>query len=59
MSVLRPIRMTLPPGSVVNVSPFWQMAISGTAILVAVVVNARTDRPRGKVILHGAGDERR
>jgi rhamnose transport system permease protein len=38
----------------IDVSPFWQMAISGAAILVAVVVNARSDRPRGKVILQRA-----
>ena len=30
---------------VINISPFWQMAISGAAILVAVVVNSRN--PRG------------
>jgi len=35
----------------INVSPFWQMAISGAVILAAVVVNSRSDRPRGKVIL--------
>ena len=35
----------------IDVSPFWQMAISGAAILVAVVVNARSERPRGKLIL--------
>jgi rhamnose transport system permease protein len=39
----------------INVSPFWQMAISGAVILVAVVVNSRSDRPRGKVILQPAG----
>ena len=35
----------------IDVSPFFQMAISGAAILVAVVVNSRSDAPRGKVIL--------
>ncbi len=36
---------------VMQVSPFWQMAISGCVILAAVVVNARTDKPAGKIIL--------
>ena len=36
---------------VINVSPFWQMAISGAIILAAVVVNSRTERRRGKLIL--------
>jgi rhamnose transport system permease protein len=31
---------------VVDVSPFWQMAISGVAILAAVVLNARSERRR-------------
>ena len=29
---------------VINVSPFWQMAISGAVILAAVIVNARAER---------------
>jgi rhamnose transport system permease protein len=36
---------------VIDVSPFAQMAISGAVILVAVVVNARAERRRGKLIL--------
>lgn len=36
---------------VINVSPFWQMAISGTVILGAVVINARAENRRGKLIL--------
>lgn len=36
---------------VIGVSPFWQMAISGTAILLAVVLNARGERRQGRVIL--------
>jgi rhamnose transport system permease protein len=36
---------------VINVSPFWQMAISGAVILAAVVVNARAERRQGKLIL--------
>ena len=36
---------------IIDVSPFWQMAISGTSILVAVIVNSRSERRRGKRIL--------
>jgi rhamnose transport system permease protein len=36
---------------VINVSPFWQMAISGAVILAAVIVNARSERKTGKLIL--------
>ena len=39
---------------VINISPFWQMAISGTAILLAVVLNARGERSRGRIILKRA-----
>ena len=39
---------------VINVSPFWQMLISGAVILAAVVVNARSERRGGKLILRGA-----
>jgi rhamnose transport system permease protein len=39
---------------VINISPFWQMAISGTAILLAVVLNARGERRHGRVILKKA-----
>jgi rhamnose transport system permease protein len=39
---------------VIGVSPFWQMAISGAAILLAVVLNARGERSKGRVILRGA-----
>nr|WP_295889189.1 ABC transporter permease [uncultured Devosia sp.] len=39
---------------VINISPFWQMAISGTAILLAVVLNARGERRKGRVILKKA-----
>jgi rhamnose transport system permease protein len=39
---------------VINVSPFWQMAISGSAILLAVVLNARGERRRGRLILRRA-----
>jgi rhamnose transport system permease protein len=36
---------------VINVSPFWQMAISGAAIILAVIFNARGERRRGRIIL--------
>ncbi|MFC3704556.1 ABC transporter permease [Devosia honganensis] len=39
---------------VIGVSPFWQMAISGAAILLAVVLNAREERSRGRIILKQA-----
>lgn len=39
---------------VINISPFWQMAISGSAILLAVVLNARGERRKGRVILRKA-----
>lgn len=42
------IRNALP---VVNVSPFWQMAISGAVIIAAVAINARADRTKGRPIL--------
>jgi rhamnose transport system permease protein len=35
----------------IDVSPFWQLAISGAAILGAVIVNSRAESRRGKVIL--------
>jgi rhamnose transport system permease protein len=40
---------------VIGVSPFWQMAISGVAILIAVVLNGRSERVQGRVILKKAG----
>lgn len=39
---------------VVGVSPFWQLAISGAAILVAVVLNARGEKKQGRIILRKA-----
>ena len=39
---------------VIGVSPFWQMAISGAAILLAVVLNARGERRKGRIILRKA-----
>lgn len=45
------IKNALP---VVGISPFWQMAISGTAILLAVSFNATQSRVKGKIILKSA-----
>ncbi|TBW41379.1 ABC transporter permease [Siculibacillus lacustris] len=36
---------------IIDVSPFWQQAISGFVILAAVILNSRGDRPLGKLIL--------
>lgn len=45
------IKNALP---VVNFSPFWQQAISGSAIIVAVILNARSERRPGRIILKKA-----
>ncbi len=45
------IKNALP---VVNISPFWQQAISGAAIIVAVIFNARSERRLGRIILKKA-----
>lgn len=45
------IKNALP---VVNISPFWQMAISGSVIIIAVVFNARAEKKRGRLILREA-----
>ncbi|WP_417689201.1 ABC transporter permease [Roseibium sp.] len=39
---------------VINISPFWQLAISGTAIIIAVAFNATSNRTKGRVILKKA-----
>ena len=39
---------------VVNISPFWQLAISGSAILIAVAFNAKSGRTKGRIILKSA-----
>lgn len=39
---------------VVDISPFWQLAISGGAIILAVTFNSRSSQPRGRVILKHA-----
>lgn len=45
------IKNALP---VVGISPFWQMAISGSAILVAIAVNSRGQGAKGRIILKTA-----
>lgn len=45
------IKNALP---VVNISPFWQLAISGGAIIIAVALNAQANRERGRIILKRA-----
>jgi rhamnose transport system permease protein len=45
------IKNALP---VIGVSPFWQMAISGTAIILAVAFNATQGRQQGRIILKRA-----
>lgn len=45
------IKNALP---VVDISPFWQLAISGAAIIIAVAVNARSERKKGRIILKQA-----
>lgn len=39
---------------VVDISPFWQLAISGAAIIIAVAFNAQSGRSQGRVILKSA-----
>jgi rhamnose transport system permease protein len=39
---------------VVNISPFWQLAISGSAIIIAIAFNARANRVKGRIILKQA-----
>ncbi|MDZ4134815.1 MAG: ABC transporter permease [Paracoccaceae bacterium] len=45
------IKNALP---VIGISPFWQMAISGVAIVLAVVLNAQQGRSKGRIILKSA-----
>lgn len=45
------IKNALP---VVSISPFWQQAIAGSAIIIAVIFNARSERRAGRVILKNA-----
>ncbi len=39
---------------VIGISPFWQLSISGAAILLAVAFNARSTRAKGRLILKAA-----
>jgi rhamnose transport system permease protein len=39
---------------VVGISPFWQLAISGLAIILAVAFNAQQGRRKGRIILRNA-----
>ncbi|WP_420410147.1 ABC transporter permease [Hoeflea sp.] len=39
---------------VIDISPFWQMAISGAAIIIAVILNGRTEKQGGRLILKQA-----
>jgi rhamnose transport system permease protein len=41
--------------AVIGVSPFWQLAISGSAIILAVAFNAAEARPKGRLILRQEG----
>jgi len=45
------IKNALP---VVDISPFWQLAISGGAIIIAVALNAQASRKKGRIILKRA-----
>ena len=45
------IKNALP---VVGISPFWQLAISGLAIIIAVAFNAQQGRRKGRIILRHA-----
>ncbi|MXQ14056.1 ABC transporter permease [Microvirga makkahensis] len=49
------IKNALP---VIEISPFWQMAISGLVIIIAVLLNARQDRRKGRLILRDAAKSR-
>ena len=39
---------------VIGISPFWQMAISGAVIVVAVLLNERSNKHKGRLILRNA-----
>ena len=45
------IKNALP---VAGISPFWQLAISGAAIIIAVAFNAQSNRKQGRIILKSA-----
>jgi rhamnose transport system permease protein len=39
---------------VIGISPFWQMAISGAVIVIAVILNERGNKRKGRLILRDA-----
>ena len=45
------VRNALP---VIYISPFWQLAVSGAAILAAVIINSGREKQAGRLILKGA-----
>ena len=40
---------------VIGVSPFWQMAISGGVIVLAVIASSKAEKKSGRIILKSAG----
>ena len=38
----------------IGISPFWQMAISGAVIVIAVLLNERSNKTHGRLILRNA-----
>lgn len=42
---------------IIGVSPFWQMAISGLVIIIAVIANASSDKSKARIILRQSNDE--
>lgn len=45
------IKNALP---IIDISPFWQMGISGAVIVAAVVINSRSEKRKGRLILREA-----
>ena len=45
------IKNALP---VIGISPFWQLAISGLVIVLAVIINSRSEKRGGRRILREA-----
>lgn len=39
---------------IIGISPFWQMAISGAVIVIAVLLNERSNKQKGRLILRDA-----
>lgn len=46
--LLGTINNSLP---IISISPFWQMTISGTVIILAVIANSRSEKTIGRIIL--------